>query len=109
MRNVSFDDIMKTAIDLSVSFMPAADGSIVFSNETYLERGANGSFAHVPAFLTNVNNEGSLFVEPYSSLFPKGTTEQEASDGLSCPTGKFTRLRWTIDVNHAVRSDRSIR
>jgi hypothetical protein len=37
-----------------------------------------------------VNNEGSLFIEPYSSLFPTGTTEEEASDGLACPTGKFT-------------------
>jgi hypothetical protein len=36
-----------------------------------------------------VNNEGSLFIEPYSSLFPIGTTEEEASDGLACPTGKF--------------------
>jgi hypothetical protein len=37
-----------------------------------------------------VNNEGSLFIEPYSSLFPIGTTEEEASDGLAFPTGKFT-------------------
>jgi carboxylesterase type B len=82
--------MMNTVVGLSVSFMPAADGSIVFSNETYLARGANGSFAHVPAFLTNVNNEGSLFVEPYSSLFPNGTTQEEASDALACPTGTFT-------------------
>lgn len=90
MRNVSSDDIMKTVIGLSVSFMPSADGSIVFSNETYAELRANGSFAHVPAFLTNTNNEGSLFVEPYSSVFPNGTTDAEASDALACPTGMFT-------------------
>ena len=88
MRNVSFHDITSNVIQLSVSFMPAADGSIVFSNETYLARGENGSFAHIPALLTNVNNEGSLFIEPYSSPSPTGTTEEEASDGLACPTGK---------------------
>jgi carboxylesterase type B len=86
MRNVSFDDIMGITVELSVSFMPTADGSIVFNNETYLARGATGSFSHVPAFLTNTNNEGSLFVEPYSSLFPSGTTQEEASDALACPT-----------------------
>jgi hypothetical protein len=90
MRNLSFHDITSNVIQLSVSFMPAADDSIVFSNETYLARGENGSFAHIPALLTNVNNEGSLFIEPYSSSFPIGTTEEEASDGLACPTGKFT-------------------
>jgi hypothetical protein len=90
MRNISFDSIMNTTNGLSVSFMPTADDSVVFSNETYRARGANGSFAHVPAFLTNVNNEGSLFVEPYSSVFPKGTTDEEASDALACPTGTVT-------------------
>jgi hypothetical protein len=37
-----------------------------------------------------VNNEGSLFVEPYMSLYPNGTTEQQASDYLACPEGMFT-------------------
>jgi carboxylesterase type B len=98
MRNVSFDTMMNTVVGLSVSFMPAADGSIVFSNETYLARGANGSFAHVPAFLTNVNNEGSLFVEPYSSLFPNGTTQEEASDALACPTATEASDKWRAGV-----------
>jgi carboxylesterase type B len=110
MRNVSFDNMMKTIIGLSVSFMPAADDSIVFSNETYLACRVNGSFAHVPAFLTNTNNEGSLFVEPYSSLFPNGTTQKEASDALACPIGVCTvsigRIALLMEYAAAEASDK---
>lgn len=98
MRNVSFDNIMKTTIELSVSFTPGADGSIVFSNETYITRSAHGSFAHIPALLTNTNNEGSLFIEPYSSLFPSGITQDEASDFFVCPAGMYTFLRLKTSI-----------
>ena len=88
MRNISFDDIMKTVIRLSTLFTPTADDEIIFSNETYNTRAANGSFARVPTFLTNTDNEGSLFVQPYSSgFFPNGTTEAEASFVLACLIG----------------------
>jgi carboxylesterase type B len=98
MRNVSSDDIMKTVTGLSLSFMPTADGSIVFSNETYVELGANGSFAHVPAFLSNTDNEGSLFIAPYSSVFPNGTTDAEASDALACPTANEAFVKYQAHI-----------
>ena len=39
--------------------------------------------------LINAKNEETVFVEPYSSLFSDGTTQQEATDGLLFPTGEF--------------------
>ena len=94
MRNASFDDVKSTALKLDAYFNPTADGSVIFTNQTYIARRANGSFAHIPALLSNVNNEGSLFVEPYSSSYPNGTTADFASDDIVCPEGRlFGHLR----------------
>jgi hypothetical protein len=88
MRNTSFKDVRDTALKLDAYFNPSADDSLIFTNETYLSRQADGSFAHIPALFTNVNNEGSLFIEPYSSSYPNGTTEDTASNGFVCPIGE---------------------
>jgi len=87
MRNASFENINNATLELQtqIHFGPTSDGSIIFTNEEYLARGANGSFAHVPALITNANNEGSLFVEPYSSMYPNGTTVDFISDTVVCP------------------------
>ena len=87
MRNASFDSIKASALQLKTSFGPTSDGSIIFSNEEYIARGANGSFALIPALVTNVNDEGSLFIEPYSSIFPAGVTAQNVTDLFVCSSG----------------------
>lgn len=89
MRNASFGSIKDTALQLMTYFGPSSDGSVIFTYEEYLARSSNGSFAHIPSFITNVNNEGSLFVEPYSSIYPNGTTAQNVSDTFVCPAGKI--------------------
>src|SRR5882762_1553385 len=87
MRNASFDEVKSTALKINSYFYPSADGSIIFTNDTYLARAANGSFAHIPALITATNDEGSLFVEPYGSVYPNGTTADVASDVIVCPGG----------------------
>lgn len=69
-------------------FGPETDGSVIFSDEEYVARGSNGSFAHVPALITSVNDEGSLFVEPYSTIYPPGTTADWVADTSVCPEGE---------------------
>lgn len=88
MRNATFNAVKSTALKLDAYFTPTADNSIIFTNDTYFARAANGSFAHIPALLSNVNNEGTIFLEPYSSSFPSGTTADVASDNMICPIGK---------------------
>jgi hypothetical protein len=88
MRNVSFDKINNSTLQLKTYFGPFSDGTIVLNNATYLARGANGSFPHVPALISNVNDEGSLFIEPYSSLYPNGITADVAADTMVCSEGE---------------------
>lgn len=88
MRNVSFDKINNATLQLKTYFGPFTDGTIILDNATYLTRGANGSFAHVPALISNVNDEGSLFIEPYSSLYPNGTTADVAVETMICSEGE---------------------
>lgn len=89
MRNVSFDKIKNTALQQRQYFGATADGSLVFTNDDYLDKGANGSYAQVPALLSTVNDEGSLFIEPYSSLYPNTTTADFVADTIDCPLGKY--------------------
>jgi carboxylesterase type B len=79
MRNISFDAIKDTALRLRTYFGPFTDGSVILTNDEYLARGANGSFAHVPVLITDVNDEGSLFVEPYSDIYPNATADSVAN------------------------------
>lgn len=88
MRNAAFNDVKSTAFKLDAWYTPTADNSIVFTNDTYYARAAKGLFAHIPALLSNVNNEGAIFIEPYASSFPSGTTADVASDTIICPIGK---------------------
>ena len=94
MRNVNFDQINNATLQLKTYFGPYTDGTIILDNAAYLARGANGSFAHVPALISNVNDEGSLFVEPYSSVYPNGTTADFVADTTYvCPNG-ISLLCW---------------
>lgn len=90
MRNSPFDSIRNSALQLNASFSPTSDGSIVYSNAEYVARGSNGSLAHIPALITNVNDEGTLFIEPYSSIFPQGVTAENVTDFFVCSSGKAT-------------------
>jgi hypothetical protein len=73
-------------------FGPTSDGSVIFTNDEYLSRGAKGTFAHVPTLLSNVNDEGSLFIEPYSSIYPNGTTADSVANIMVCPIGLCSYL-----------------
>jgi hypothetical protein len=107
MRNVSFDQINNATLQLMTYFGPFTDGTIILDNAAYLARGANGSFARVPALISNVNDEGSLFIEPYSSLYPNGTTADYAADTMVCSEGKSIlsfALPWSLNVTSSARS-----
>jgi hypothetical protein len=93
MRNIKFDQINHATLQLKTYFGPFTDGTIILDNAAYLARGANGSFAHVPALISNVNDEGSLFIEPYSSLEPNGTTADFVADTMVCTEG-MSVLSW---------------
>jgi hypothetical protein len=93
MRNVNFDQINNATLQLKTSFGPFTDGTIILDHAAYLARGANGSFAHVPALISNVNDEASLFMEPYSSFYPNGTTADSVADTVVCGAG-MSLLSW---------------
>jgi carboxylesterase type B len=92
MRNVSFEKINNATLQLTTYFGPFTDGKIILDKAEYLARGANGSFAHVPGLISDVNDEGSLFILPYSTLSPNGTTADTVADAMVCSLGTAVSL-----------------